>query len=139
MIRFTPVKRMNAFDDFFGDMLPSFGADNELMRTDVHEKDGRYMLDVDLPGFKKEDVKVSLENGTLTISAEHNETSEEKDDKGNVLRQERYSGSCKRSFYIGDGIRQEDVKAAYSNGTLTLEIPSAEKKQAEQQKFIAIQ
>ncbi len=139
MIRFTPVKRNDMFDDFFGDMFPSFGADNELMRTDVHEKDGKYMLDVDLPGFKKEDVKVALENGTMTISAEHHETSEEKDAKGNVLRQERYSGSCKRSFYVGNDIKQEDIKAAYKNGTLTLEIPSAARKQIEEQKFISIQ
>jgi HSP20 family molecular chaperone IbpA len=109
------------------------------MRTDVHEKDGRYLLDVDMPGFKKEDVKVSLNDGTLTISAEHHDTNEEKDAKGNVLRQERYSGSCKRSFYVGDSIKQSDIHASYRNGTLSLDIPSAAKKESEEQKFIEIQ
>ncbi|MCH4206857.1 MAG: Hsp20/alpha crystallin family protein [Solobacterium sp.] len=138
MMRYTPA-RHDMFNNFFGDMFPGFSNDSELMRTDVHEKDGRYLLDVDMPGFKKEDVKVSLNDGTLTISAEHHDTNEEKDAKGNVLRQERYSGSCKRSFYVGDSIKQSDIHASYRNGTLSLDIPSAAKKESEEQKFIEIQ
>jgi HSP20 family molecular chaperone IbpA len=108
------------------------------MKTDVHEKDGKYILDVEIPGYKKEDVKISLFNGTLTISAEHNETNEEKDAKGRVLRQERYNGTCTRSFYVGDAIKDTDVKASFENGILRIEIPTEQKKEEETKKFIDI-
>ena len=109
------------------------------MRTDIRKKDGSYMLDVELPGYKKEDIKISLYNGNLTISAEHHETAEEKDAKGDVLRQERYYGSTSRTFYVGDAIKDTDVRASYNDGVLTLTIPTPEKKEAETKKFIDIQ
>jgi len=138
-MRFVPAERHehDLFDDFFDNMLPGYGT-NELMRTDIREKDGKYLLDIDLPGFKKEDMKISLYNGTLTISAEHHDSQEEKDSKGNILRQERYSGSCKRSFYVGEGIHESDIQASYQNGILTVEMPSEQKKQEEERKYIDI-
>ena len=136
MMRFIPA-RNDMFDSFFDDVFPTVSA-NTLMRTDVREKDGNYMLDIDLPGYKKEDIKISLYNGNLTISAERNENREEKDEKGSVIRKERYTGSCSRSFYVGSSIRESDVRASYENGILTVTIPSEEKKEEEQKKYIDI-
>lgn len=135
-MRIVP-ERKSIFDDLFDDAFAY--SRNGLMRTDVRKKDGYYMLDVELPGYKKEDIKISLFNGNLTISAEHHETEEEKDNKGSVVRQERYYGNCSRTFYVGDTVRQTDVHAAYNNGILTVTVPTAEKKEAEEKKFINIQ
>ncbi len=135
-MRFVPA-RNEMFDSFFDDVFPAFST-NTLMRTDIREKDGNYLLDIDLPGYKKEDIKISLYNGTLTVSAEKNQSEEEKDEKGNIIRQERYSGKCSRSFYVGNAIRETDVNASYQNGILTVTIPSEEKKEEEQKKYIDI-
>jgi HSP20 family molecular chaperone IbpA len=138
-MKYTVSRNNDLFDDIFDNMFrtPTY-TNNAVMKTDVHEKDGKYILDVEIPGYKKEDVKISLFNGTLTISAEHNETNEEKDAKGRVLRQERYSGTCTRSFYVGDAIRDTDVKASFDNGILKIEIPTEQKKEEETKKFIDI-
>ena len=138
-MRYMPSRTNELFDDIFDNMFraPVFGGES-LMKTDVHEKDGKYILDIEIPGYKKEDVKISLYNGTLTISAEKNETSEEKDAKGRVLRQERYSGNCSRSFYVGDAIRDTDVQASFENGILKIEIPTEKKKEEQEKKFITI-
>ena len=111
---------------------------NRLMKTDVHEKDGKYIMDIDLPGYKKDDVKISLYNGNLTISAEKNESNEEKDAKGNLIRQERYSGSCSRSFYVGDSIRDNDIQASFKDGILTITVPTEEHKEETEKKYIDI-
>lgn len=139
MMKYTPMRR-NAFgiDDFFEDMFGGMSSTN-LMRTDVREKDGKYYLDVDLPGFKKEDITISLYNGNLTIRAEHNQSDEEKDEKGNVLRQERYSGTCSRTFFVGEAIQESDVHASFQDGILTVDFPSEKKKEEEQKRFITIQ
>lgn len=139
MMKYTPMRR-NAFgiDDFFDDMFGGMSSNN-LMRTDVREKDGKYYLDVDLPGFKKEDITISLYNGNLTIRAEHNQSDEEKDEKGNVLRQERYSGTCSRTFFVGEAIQESDVHASFQDGILTVDFPSEKKKEEEQKRFISIQ
>jgi HSP20 family molecular chaperone IbpA len=110
------------------------------MRTDISEKDGNYLLNVALPGYKKEDIKLSLKNGNLIIEAGRNETNEEKDAKGNIIRQERYSGSASRSFYVGENIKEEDIKASFENGELHLTVPNtkAVEHQPEEQKYIAI-
>ena len=129
MMRYTPA-RNDLFDSFFDDMLPTYNTAT-VMRTDIREKDGNYLLDIDLPGYKKEDIKISLYNGNLTIQAEHNDSKEEKDAKGNVIRQERYSGTCSRTFYVGESIRESDIRAGYENGILTLQIPTEQKKEAE--------
>ena len=98
------------------------------MKTDVRETETGYDMFVDLPGFKKEDVKLDLQNGYLTITASRNEDRDEKDDQGHYIRQERYTGSCARSFYVGDQIKPEDVKASFKDGILELSLPKAEAK-----------
>ncbi|MBP3891055.1 MAG: Hsp20/alpha crystallin family protein [Solobacterium sp.] len=141
-MKYVPEKRNRLFDDMFDDMFrgPSFGLPmtNNLMKTDIRTKDGNYLLDIDLPGYKKEDITISLYNGNLTVSASHNDSQEEKDAKGNIVRQERYSGSCSRTFYVGEGIKETDVKASYENGILTLEVPSEQKKEEAEKKYIDI-
>ncbi|MBR2066933.1 MAG: Hsp20/alpha crystallin family protein [Solobacterium sp.] len=123
------------FDSMF--RAPVMGG-NSLMKTDVHEKDGKYILDIEVPGYKKEDVEITLYNGTLTISAAKNSSSEEKDDQGKVVRKERYSGSCSRSFYVGEGIRDTDVHATFTDGILKIEIPTEQKKEEDEKKLIQI-
>ena len=139
-MKYVPARRNSyLFDDLFDDMFPSFNTRNTaLMKTDIREKDGKYLLDIDLPGYQKEDNKISIFNGNLTISAEHNESNEEKDAKGNILRKERYSGSCSRTFYVGDAIKESDIHASFNNGILTIDFPSEAKKQEEETKYIDI-
>ena len=100
-----------------------------MMKTDVREKDGKYEMSIDLPGFDKNDVKVALNDGYLTISAEKGLDKEDKDKK--YLRKERYEGSMTRSFYVGDDITDKDINASYKNGVLTLELPKKDQKQIE--------
>ncbi len=136
-MRYLANKNNSMLDDLWDNVFTGF-SNNRLMRTDVHEKDGKYIMDIDLPGFKKEDVKISLYNGNLTISAEKNESDEEKDSKGNLIRQERYSGSCTRSFYVGDSIRENDIQASFNNGILTISVPTEEHKEETEKKYIDI-
>ena len=137
-MRYKPMRRGSfGLDDFFDDMFSGV-SNTSLMRTDIREKDGKYFLDIDLPGFKKEDITISLYNGNLTIKAEHLVSDEEKDEKGNIIRQERYSGSCNRSFYVGEAIKEEDVHASFKDGILTVDFPSEKKKEEQEKKFIEI-
>lgn len=138
-MRYVPTRRNDVFEDMFDSMFraPVFGNE-ALMKTDVREKDGKYILDIEVPGYKKEDVKISLYNGTLTVTAEKNQTSEEKDAGGRVIRQERFSGNCSRSFYVGEGIRDTDITASFNDGILKIELPTAQKKEEEEKKFISI-
>ena len=112
-----------------------------LMKTDVKETDTAYELEMDLPGFKKDEIKVSLEDGYLTISAAKGLDQDEKDKKtGKYIRQERYAGACQRSFYVGDNLTQEDIKGKFKHGILSLTIPKKEAKPAvEENKYIAIE
>ena len=124
---------------FFGDRSPLYGKRGKnLMKTDVKELDQSYEMDIDLPGFKKDEVNVELENGYLTISAAKGLDKDEKDKQGRYIRQERYSGQCARSFYVGD-IRPEDVTAAFEDGILRLTFPKAGQPKLPEQKRIAIQ
>ncbi|MDO4279990.1 MAG: Hsp20/alpha crystallin family protein [Peptococcaceae bacterium] len=124
----------NLFDDFFGDdmMMRPFREAHpgkkmaQMMKTDVRETDNTYELTVDLPGFDKNDINIDLKNETLTITATHNEDKSEKNDEGKFIRQERYTGSYSRGFYVGD-VKPEDIGAKYENGTLKLSIPKADK------------
>ena len=114
-------------DDFFG-FTPreSFSRSrnmNGLMQTDVAETDEGYNVTIDLPGFKKEDVKGELKDGYLIVSASTNRSNDEKDSAGKYIRRERYSGSCSRSFYVGEAVELEDIKAKFEDGTLRLTIP----------------
>ena len=126
-------------DDFWGRKNPLYGKNaKRMMKTDIRETEGSYELDVDLPGFKKDEIKASLENGYLTISAAKGLDKDEKD--GKYIRQERYAGAMSRSFYVGDEVTQEDIKAKYEDGILKLSIPKKEKKPAvEQDNHIAIE
>ena len=136
------------FDRFFDDSLEKefFGTHNplygkhakNLMKTDVKDVNDHYEVAVDLPGFQKDDVNVELENGYLTISAAKGLDKDQKDDEGHYIRQERYSGSCSRSFYVGD-IQPEDIHAKYEDGILKLTLPTADQKAMEHQNHIAIQ
>ncbi len=123
------------FDDldreFFGKKNPLYGRHaKNLMKTDVREHENSYELDIDLPGFKKEDVQLTLENGYLSIMAGKNLDKEEKEKKsGRLIRQERYSGSLARSFYVGEDLTEEDIKARMEHGVLKLVIPKKEHKE----------
>ncbi len=109
------------------------------MKTDVKETDSGYEVDIDLPGFKKDEINVQLDNGYLSISAAKGLDKEEKNKEGKYIRKERYSGAMSRSFYVGDALTQEDIKAKYESGILRLSIPKKEAKQVEATKRIAIE
>ena len=129
----------NMFDDMFRDPFFTSSNTTKLMKTDIQEKDNNYILDMDLPGYEKEDIKAQLKDGYLTITAQKNTSNEDKDEKGNYIRRERYCGKCSRSFYVGDYLTQEDVKARYENGVLTIAIPKKDAKKIEEKKVIAIE
>ena len=127
------------FDDFFD--FPTFptarpAEDAEkklygkhagrLMRTDVHEHDDRYEVDIDLPGFKKDEITLNLENGYLTVSAAKGLDKDEQDKQGRLIRQERYAGAMQRSFYVGSFVTEEDIKARFEDGVLKLTVPKKE-------------
>ncbi len=137
----------NLFDEFWNDPFgmmttshnPLYGKHaKNLMKTDVRETDDSYELDVDLPGFKKDEVKVELENGYLTISAAKGLDKDDQDKKGRYIRRERYAGQMSRSFYVGDGLEPKDVNASFEDGILRLSMPKAAPKQLPQQTSIAI-
>ena len=143
--RFDPW--FNGFDDReFKNMekkLYGHRAKN-VMRTDVKESDTGYEMEIDLPGFSKDEVTVELNDGYLTISAakgldKDEAKSDEEAQKGNYIRRERYSGSCNRSFYVGDAVTEEDIKASFENGTLKMTIPKKEAKAVPEKKFISIE
>ena len=112
---------------------------NNVMKTDVKETDTGYEVDIDLPGFKKDEINAQLDNGYLTISAAKGLDKDEKDKKGKYIRKERYAGAMSRSFYVGEGITQEDIKAKYEDGILRLSVPKKEAKAVENTKYIAIE
>ena len=129
--------------DLFGDMFddPFFtNNDSKMMKTDIKENDNNFELEIDLPGFKKDNIKMSIDDGYLTINAKQEDNKDEKDKHGKYVRRERYFGECSRSFYIGDDIKEEDIKAKYKNGTLRVEIPKKEeKKNLPNKKYIQIE
>ena len=110
-----------------------------VMKTDVHEQDDRFDVDIDLPGFKKDEIQLELQNGYLSIAASKGVDKEEKDKKGKLIRQERYSGSMQRSFYVGKGITEEDIKAKFEDGVLKLDIPKKEAPKVPEKKTIMIE
>ena len=111
-----------------------------VMSTDVKEVENGYELEMDLPGFKEEEIKASVENGYLTISAARGLDEDEKDKKsGKYIRRERYAGACERSFYVGEGISQDDIKASFQHGILKLFIPKEPEKSVEEKKYVAIE
>lgn len=114
-------------------------SNTSLMNTDIKENDNDYELTMNLPGVKKEDVTAELKDGYLTIHATSNQNKDEKDEDGKYIRRERYSGSCNRSFYVGDAVTEEDIKASFENGTLKMTIPKKEAKAVPEKKFISIE
>lgn len=135
------IPRRNSFgllDDIFGD--PFFGhEENRIMRTDIKENNTSYTLIVDLPGYDKNDIKIDIEDGYLTVHATRNTETEEGDDS-KFVRKERYFGECSRCFYVGDTIEPEDIKANFHNGTLKLEIPKKEeRKELPEKKYVQIE
>ncbi len=139
----------NLFDDFmddnfernfFGSRNPLYGKHSKnLMKTDVKETDNGYELDIDLPGFKKDEITAHLEDGYLTVSAAKGVDKDEKDKEGRYIRRERYSGSMTRSFYVGNAVTEQDIKAKYEDGILSLSIPKKDPKAVEAKKYIAIE
>ena len=128
------------FDDFFADpfgMMPAgrrsdplYGKHAQnLMKTDVREKDNAYELDVDLPGFKKDEITVDLNDGYLTIGASKGLDKDQSDENGKYIRRERYAGVCSRSFYVGENVRPEEIGAKYEDGILKLSVPKTERRE----------
>ena len=138
------------FDDFMGFDFPRLRNDDAerklygkhvtgLMKTDVRDRDGNYELDIDLPGFKKDEISLTLDNGHLIVGACKAVNEEEKDDKGKLLRQERYSGAMQRSFYVGEGLDENDVKAKFEDGVLRLCFPKEKEPELPEKKTIMIE
>ena len=138
--------RVSAYDPFrmLDEMERSFfGGNNHpatsMFRTDVIDTGDAFVLDAELPGFKKEDISLSLDNGYLVVGASKALNEEEKDDKGKLLRQERYSGAMQRSFYVGEGIDENDVKAKFEDGVLSLVFPKEKEPELPEKKTIMIE
>lgn len=137
----------NLFDDFMDDfafpnvdkVLYGKHASN-LMKTDVKETDSGYEVDIDLPGFKKDEIQMQLENGYLTVSAAKGLNKDEKNEDGRYVRRERYAGSVSRSFYVGENVTEKDIHPKYENGILSFKMPKDDKKAIEEKKhYIAIE
>jgi HSP20 family molecular chaperone IbpA len=131
-------------DDFWGfpmrDNYMRTANTNGLMQTDVEEKGDGYEITMNLPGFKKEDVKGEIKDGYLTVTASTNTSNDEKDKNGKFIRRERYSGTCSRSFYVGEDVTENDIKAKFTDGVLKIAVPKKEAKPAvEESKYIAIE
>ncbi len=137
------IFRENLLDDFFGYPFRGQSYDsgmNEMMKTDVRDMGDTYEMSMSLPGVKKEDIRAEIKDGYLTVSASSNTEKDEKDGQGKYIRRERYLGSCSRSFYVGREVTQEDIKAKFTDGILTLVIPRKEAAPAvEENKYIAIE
>ena len=135
------------FDEFFDDFsrpvkntVKYSTPAASVMRTDIRECENSYELDIDLPGYKKEDVQAQLKDGYLTITASTSSNDDQKDSNGKYIRRERYYGTCSRSFYVGDDIKQEDIKAKFENGILKIGVPKKDAKpKVEENKFITIE
>ena len=135
-------RNYNLFDQMFKDPFftrPFENSSTQIMKTDIHEKNGNYMIEMELPGYVKEDIKADLKDGYLTITASKNETKEEKDAKGNCIRKERYTGTCNRSFYVGEQVTQDDIHASFKDGILSLQVPKDIPKVEDSPKLITIE
>lgn len=134
-----PRKRndFDLFEDMFAD--PFFERkESRLMKTDIKEKGGNYIIEVDLPGYEKENIEIEMENGYLKVTAKASKDVDESDEEEKYIHKERFYGECSRSFYVGDNVKEEDVKASFKNGILSLCIPKEEPKKLEEKKKIQI-
>ena len=133
---------LDLFNDIFKDPFwNTFYTDGKdrPMKTDIYETPSMYLLEIELPGYSRDDIRAELENGYLTISASQPRRIEEGEEKMQLVRRERYQGSYKRSFYVGDDLQQEDIKASFKNGILKLTIPKEVQKKLKEKRFIAIE
>lgn len=138
----------NLFEDFFNDDFMRSARTNRryatpttmVMKTDIRETEDGFLLDIDLPGYKKEDVQAELKDGYMTINAQKKTETDEKDENGKYIRRERFVGSCSRSFFVGNDITEEDIKAKFEDGILKITVPKKEAKvEIPEKKFIAIE
>ena len=130
-----PKRNFDLFEDMFKD--PFFKGENKLMKTDIKENENNYIIDIEMPGYEKENIKIEVEDGYLNVFASINEDKD--NSEGDYIRKERYYGECSRSFYVGDNIEVEDVKANFKNGILKLTIPKKdEKKELPEKKYVQI-
>ncbi len=134
----VPRNNFDLFDDIFGDQF-FFKNENKIMKTDIRERKDSYIIDVDLPGFSKENIKIDVTDGYLTINAKMSSENNKEEKKEKFVRRERYFGECSRSFYVGENVEPEDIKASFKNGILSLEIPKKEEKEKlPEKKYIEI-
>ncbi len=139
------ILKDNIFDDWMGFSFPDidknlYGTRSQnVMKTDIRETENEYELDIDLPGFKKEEINVQLEHGQLTIQAAKNTSKEEKDEEGKYIRRERYAGAMSRSFYVGETVEKNEIRARFEDGILKLSVPKKDSKAVEESKYIAIE
>ena len=134
------IPRRNHGFDLLGEMFsdPFFTeGESKVMRTDIKEKKDKYLIDIDLPGYEKENIKLEVEDGYLLVHATMNSDKEEKEE-GKYVRKERYVGSCSRSFYVGEDVEEKDIEASLNNGILSLDIKKPEQKVVEKKKYIEI-
>ena len=125
-------------DDVFGDAFFNERA-SKLMKTDIKEKEDKYVIDIDLPGYEKEGIELNIQDGYLTVHATVNKD-EKDEEKGKFVRKERFSGECTRSFYVGENVTEDEIKAKFRYGTLTIEVPKKEeKKEIAERKCIPIE
>ena len=136
------IPRIKNEFDLLGKMFadPFFTEhESKIMKTDIKEKTDKYLIGIELPGYQKENIKIDVEDGYLTVHAEINSDNEEKEE-GKFVRRERYVGSCSRSFYVGNEVKSEDIKASFKNGILKIEVPKKEyKKELPEKKYIEIE
>lgn len=136
------IPRIKKEFDLLGEMFadPFFTEhESKIMKTDIKEKTDEYLIGIELPGYQKENIKIDVEDGYLTVHAEINSDNEEKEE-GKFVRRERYVGSCSRSFYVGNEVKSEDIKASFKNGILKIEVPKKEyKKELPEKKYIQIE
>ena len=134
---------MFPFDDSFftSKKNPLYGKNaSRVMKTDIKENEGSYELDIDLPGFKKDEITAELKDGYLTITGTTKKETGDQDKKGKYVRRERYCGSCSRSFYVGKAVEKEDIKAKFEDGVLKISVPKKEEKpRVEESKYISIE
>lgn len=132
----VPRRNFDLFDEMFED--PFFSKSSKLMKTDIKENENNYTIEVDLPGYSKEDIQITVDDGYLTVSA--NTSKEDADTSSKYVKRERYYGECSRSFYVGNDVETEDVKASFRNGILKLEVPKKEDvKQLPEKKYVQIE
>lgn len=148
---YPSIWNQNLFDDLMDFEFPTFREldntdrklygkhSNRVMKTDVHEHDDHYEVDIDLPGFKKDEINLDLENGYLTVSASKALDEEHKNSSGKLIRQERYTGAMQRSFYVGENLTEEDVTAKFEDGVLRLSVPKKDAPKLPEKKTIHIQ